>query len=46
VLPNPWHATRGAATAIRFAMLIGLILIESMALYILVICFIIIFTKA
>jgi F-type H+-transporting ATPase subunit c len=36
----------GAATAIRFAMLVGLVLIESMALYTLVICFIVIFTKA
>jgi F-type H+-transporting ATPase subunit c len=33
----------GAAPAIRFALLLGLVLIESLALYTLVICFIIIF---
>ena len=35
----------GAAAAIRFALLLGLVLIESLALYTLVICFIIIFKK-
>ena len=35
----------GAAPAIRFALLLGLVLIESLALYTLVICFIIIFKK-
>ena len=35
----------GAASVIRFAMLIGLVLIESLALYTLVICFVVIFTK-
>jgi F-type H+-transporting ATPase subunit c len=35
----------GAAPAIRFSLLLGLVLIESLALYTLVICFIVIFKK-
>ena len=36
----------GAAAAIRFALLLGLVLIESLALYTLVICFVVIFIKS